>query len=322
LHVPVSSIGSARAFSPDLPMDVRNDEGASPNAAAPPTAALDDGAYLQRLGQRVRDARTRRGMTRKILAHDSGVSERYLALLETGQGNISIVLLRQVARALNMRLEDLVREEADPSVDARLLAEFLGRLSADELSEVRTLLTERFGGFALSGRHRRIALVGLRGAGKSTLGRRLAERLSVPFLELDAEVERASGVSLGEIFALYGQTAYRRWERRCLDEIVERHPRGFVLATGGSIVAEAATFERLLAHCYTVWLRASPEEHMSRVVAQGDLRPMANNKEAMEDLRRILAVRNPLYAKADAVVDTSGQPVDAALQALLAAVHH
>jgi XRE family aerobic/anaerobic benzoate catabolism transcriptional regulator len=303
-------------------MDTRLNDSSPPDEAAPAASALDDGAYLQRLGQRVRDARTRRGMTRRILAHDSGVSERYLALLETGQGNISIVLLRQVARALNMRLEDLVREAADPSVDARLLAEFLGRLSADELSEVRTLLTERFGGFALSGRHRRIALVGLRGAGKSTLGRRLAERLAVPFVELDAEFERASGVSLAEIFALYGQTAYRRWERRCLEEVVERHPRGFVLAAGGSIVAEAATFERLLAHCYTVWLKASPEEHMSRVVAQGDLRPMANNAEAMEDLRRILAVRGPLYAKADAIVDTAGRGVDETLETLLAAVHH
>jgi XRE family transcriptional regulator, aerobic/anaerobic benzoate catabolism transcriptional regulator len=303
-------------------MDLEPNGGAPPGEAPPQAAASDDGDYLHRLGQRVRDARTRRGMTRKILAHDSGVSERYLALLETGQGNISIVLLRQVARALNMRLDDLVREQADPPVDARLLSEFLARLSSDELSEVRTLLTERFGGFALGGRHRRIALIGLRGAGKSTLGRLLAERLSLPFLELDAEIERESGVSLGEIFALYGQAAYRRWERRSLEDVVERHPHGFVVAAGGSIVAEAATFERLLAHCYAIWLKTSPEEHMGRVVAQGDFRPMANNREAMEDLRRILAVRGPLYAKADAVVDTSGRAVEDSLQALLAAVHH
>jgi XRE family transcriptional regulator, aerobic/anaerobic benzoate catabolism transcriptional regulator len=303
-------------------MDLQANRSVLPEDVPPQAAANDDGEYLHRLGQRVRDARTRRGMTRKILAHDSGVSERYLALLEAGRGNISIVLLRQVARALNMRIEDFVREAAEPSIDARLLSEFLDRLSPDELSEVRTLLTERFGGFALSGRHRRIALIGLRGAGKSTLGRLLAERLSLPFVELDAEVERESGMSLSEIFALYGQAAYRRWERRCLESVVERLPRGVVIATGGSIVSEAATFERLLSNCYTVWLKALPDEHMGRVVAQGDFRPMANNKEAMDDLRRILAVRGPLYAKADAVVDTSERSTEDSLQALLAAVHH
>jgi XRE family aerobic/anaerobic benzoate catabolism transcriptional regulator len=296
-------------------------EAGAGSAAAPQPDADGDEKYLQRLGQRVRDARTRRGMTRRILAHDSGVSERYLAQLEVGHGNISIILLRQVARALNMRLDDLVREGDDPSVDARLLSEFLARLSADELAEIRVLLTERFGGLALSSRYRRIALIGLRGAGKSTLGRLLAERLALPFLELDAEIERESGISLSEIFALYGQAAFRRWERRCLDAVIERHSRGVVIATGGSIVSEAATFEQLLSSCYTVWLQASPDEHMGRVVAQGDLRPMANNKEAMEDLRRILAVRSPLYAKADAVVDTSRRSIEESLQTLLSAVH-
>ena len=166
-------------------------------------------------------------------------------------------------------------------------------------------------------RQRRIALIGLRGAGKSTLGNRLARHLDVPFIELDAEIERDFGLSLGEIFALSGQSAYRRSERRALEGVLDRHP-GFVLAAGGSIVAEAETYDELLARCFTVWIKASPEEHMSRVIAQGDLRPMSENKEAMADLERILAARTPLYARADAVIDTAGCSIEASFSGLVA----
>ena len=265
--------------------------------------------YLRLLGERVREMRARRGMTRKILAHDSGVSERYLAQLESGQGNISILLLRQIAQALDTPLQALVLDGPEPPVDLVHTTEFLRRLPATELVEARQLLVEHFGGVDLYARRGRIALVGLRGAGKSTLGALLADRLEAPFLELDRLIEQESGVSLSVIFDLYGQSGFRRLERRVLDQVIERYPR-FVLATGGSLVSEPATFERLLTMCFTVWLRATPEEHMQRVIAQGDMRPMADNRESMSDLRRILDVREPLYRKADATIDTSGGPVE------------
>jgi len=275
--------------------------------------------FLQRLGDRVKEERARRGMTRKILARDSGVSERYLAQLETGQGNISILLLRELARALDLPLEALVREGPEPSVDFIHVVEFLRGLEAEELTEARRLLVSRFGGVDPAARRDRIALIGLRGAGKSTLGRLLAERLEVPFIELDREIEKSSGLTLSEIFDLYGQAGFRRQERRALDRVLESHPR-FVLAAGGSIVAEAATFAELLVTCFTVWIRARPAEHMARVIAQGDMRPMADNREAMADLERILAGREALYARADAQVDTAGHSVEEALEALAAAV--
>ena len=275
--------------------------------------------YLRLLGERVREMRARRGMTRKILARDSGVSERYLAQLESGQGNISILLLRQIAQALDTPLQALVLDGPEPPVDLVHTTEFLRRLPAAELVEARRLLVEHFGGVDLHARRGRIALVGLRGAGKSTLGAMLADRLEAPFLELDRLIEQESGVSLSVIFDLYGQSGFRRLERRVLDQVIERYPR-FVLATGGSLVSEPATFERLLTMCFTVWLRATPEEHMQRVIAQGDMRPMADNRESMSDLRRILDVREPLYRKADATIDTSGGSVEETLEMLQQAI--
>lgn len=287
---------------------------AGSSAAEPGNAS--ESSYLAQLGERVRETRARRGMTRKLLARDSGVSERYLAQLETGQGNVSILLLRQIARALDIPPETLVMEGPDPSVDLIHANEFLRRLPPEELAEARRLLVQHFSGVDLEARAGRIALIGLRGAGKSTLGAMLAQKLSVPFIELDRQIEQESGVSLSVIFDLYGQNGFRRLERRCLDDVVERHPR-FVLATGGSLVSEPATFERLLTTCFTVWLRATPEEHMQRVIAQGDMRPMADNRESMTDLKRILAVREPLYRKADRAVDTSGYSFPESLEMLL-----
>ena len=275
------------------------------SAAAPPEQeSAAESEYLTLVGERVRQTRARRGMTRKILARDSGVSERYLAQLETGQGNISILLLRQIANALDIPVEALVLDGPEPPVDLVHTTEFLRRMPASELAEARRVLVAHFGGVDLEARRGRIALIGLRGAGKSTLGALLGENLEVPFLELDRLIEQESGVGLSAIFDLYGQGGFRRLERRCLDQVIERYPR-FVLATGGSLVSEPATFERLLTMCYTVWLRATPEEHMQRVIAQGDMRPMADNRESMSDLRRILEVREPLYRKADLILETS-----------------
>jgi len=263
-----------------------------------------DSRFLKALGERVREARANRGMSRRILARDSGVSERYLAQLESGQGNVSVLRLRDIARALDIRLETLLLEGPELPIDLVHTTEFLRRLPIGELVQARRLLIQHFGGVDATARHDRIALIGLRGAGKSTLGAKLAARLDVPFFELDRLIEQKAGVALGVIFELYGQAGFRRLERRCLDDVIERNQR-FVLATGGGLVSEPATFERLLTACYTVWLKASPKEHMQRVMAQGDLRPMAGSRESMEDLQRILDVRKPLYGKADFVIDTS-----------------
>jgi XRE family aerobic/anaerobic benzoate catabolism transcriptional regulator len=282
-----------------------------------PVVELDT-AFLQRLGDRVREARARRGMTRKILARDSGVSERYLAQLESGRGNVSVLLLRQIAQALNMPVNDLVREENGQSVELTLIEQFLKRLPAAKLPEVRELLIREFGA-KYGNRAGRIALVGLRGAGKSTLGADLARRLGVPFFELDREIESEAGTSLHEIFLLHGQTGFRRYERRALERVLEANER-CVIATGGSLVSEPGTFDLLLSTCLTVWLKAAPEEHMARVAAQGDYRPMAGNREAMEDLRRILTGREKLYAQADITIDTAGRGADASLDELARAV--
>ena len=281
---------------------------------AQPAASRNTDAYLHRLGERVRTLRNQRGMTRKALAQHAKVSERYLAQLEAGQGNISIVLLRRIARAIGLPVTQLVHEGAEPPLDLVLLTQFLERLAPDMLVEARKLVTEHFS--SPSEDRRRIALIGLRGGGKSTLGRLLAERLDVPFIELDREIERRSGANLSEIFDMFGQETFRRAEREALDDVLRRHQH-FVIATSGSIVTEPGTLELLLASCFTVWVRAEPEEHMKRVMEQGDMRPMANNARAMEDLESILKSREPLYAKAEAVVATTGKTPEQNLAELL-----
>jgi len=273
----------------------------------------DDSVYLRLLGERIRDLRVRRGMTRKILAHHSSLSERYLAQLESGQGNISILRLRQLAQAMGIPLEELIRVGPDLPPELTLLVQYLNRLSPAKLAQARELLLTSF---ETRGRRGRIALIGLRGAGKTTLGRMLATHLQLPFVEMAEAIEREAQMSLSEIFSLYGQAAYRRYERRALQQMVEHHDR-LVLAPGGSIVTEPATFDELLTSCYTIWLKASAEEHMARVVGQGDRRPMTENPEAMKDLQRILAGREPMYIKADALVDTSGRTVPESFSELL-----
>jgi XRE family aerobic/anaerobic benzoate catabolism transcriptional regulator len=258
-------------------------------------------------------------MTRKILARDSGVSERYVAQLESGKGNISILLLRQIARALDMPIEDIAPEGEEPSTDAQHAIALVRRLSHADQQRARQLLMENFGAASATNRNQKIALIGLRGAGKTTLGALLAKRLGYPFVELDKEIEEEAKAPLAAIFDLYGQPAFRRLERRCLDRVIARHPRA-VIATGGGIVSDPATFERLLSQCYTIWLRASPSDHMERVIAQGDMRPMADNREAMADLRRILKGRDALYSKADAHVDTSGRTIPESLDSIVTAL--
>ena len=271
---------------------------------------------LQTLGERVRDLRAQRGMTRKILARDSGVSERYLAQLESGVGNGSILLLAKVAAALHVTLTALLRQESRVAPDFEQLQNLVKRLTPAQQKSAHDLLAREFDA-DVKARMQRIALVGLRGAGKSSLGLALARRIKLPFIELDREVEREADTSLNEIFMLYGQAGYRRHERAALVRVLRLHERA-VIATGGSIVSEPDNYDLLLCGCYTVWLRAQPEEHMARVLAQGDTRPMKGNREAMDDLRRILLTRAPLYGRADAVVDTSGRVLDASLDELAA----
>jgi XRE family transcriptional regulator, aerobic/anaerobic benzoate catabolism transcriptional regulator len=270
--------------------------------------ARDKHPFLVTLGETVRTLRARRGMTRRALAAEADVSERHLANLESGVGNASILVLRQVADALGCPLTELFDAGSGASPDATLIRDLLRNRSGDDLQRARVALSRLFTDGARTGaRLTRIALVGLRGAGKSTLGRMLAKDFGWPFVELTHEIERLAGCNVAEIHSLYGTSAYRRYERRALDDVVQRFGE-VVIATPGGLVSDAATFNRLLDRCFTVWLQTTPEEHMSRVLAQGDYRPMAGNTEAMEDLRRILAGRAPFYAKADVAFDTSGRP--------------
>ncbi len=247
---------------------------------APLSPAQQEAAYLARLGERVRAWRARHAVTRKSLATASRVSERYLAQLESGQGNISVLLLRKLAQAMRVSVDSLLRDETEQGPAPR-----------------------------------RVALLGLRGAGKSTLGVRLAAALGQPFIELDNEVEREAGAKLGEVFALYGVDAYRRFERRALERVLRSHEAA-VIAVGGSLVTDSESYRLLLEHCHTVWLKAKPEEHMNRVIAQGDMRPFKGKASALEEIRALLADRDRLYARANLTIETSGRSIKASLEEL------
>ncbi|MGJ7511280.1 helix-turn-helix transcriptional regulator [Variovorax sp. GT1P44] len=284
---------------------------------APISVLADDRSpYLDEFGERLRTLRSRRGVTRKELALVSGISERYLANLELGRANPSLVILDQVAHGLDCAIAELVGDATTLTPEWLLLRDLLSGRSEAELHAARVAIAQMLGaGTDGAGNLNRIALIGLRGAGKSTLGRMLAEELGVPFIELSTEIEQVAGYSIREIHDLYGPNAYRRYERRALEQTLQIHSE-FVLATPGGMVAEPSTFSLLMSHCRTVWLRAKPEDHMSRVAQQGDFRPMAGNEEAMEDLRRILTGREAFYAKAEVQVDTSAQPLEKTLQLL------
>jgi XRE family transcriptional regulator, aerobic/anaerobic benzoate catabolism transcriptional regulator len=296
---------------------VAKNKSMSSNILHPSEAAASQGdadsvknPFLAALGERVRALRARRGMTRKAVAQTAGVSERHLANLEYGEGNVSILLLLQVAQALQSSLAELLGDVTTQSAEWLLIRELLENRDDATLRRVRLAVSDLLGAQAgpQPGKSSCIALIGLRGAGKTTLGQMLADDLGYPFVELSREIEKFAGCSVSEIQGLYGQNAYRRYERRALEEAIQIYPEA-VIATPGGLVSDAATFNLLLAHCTTIWLQAEPEDHMNRVRAQGDLRPMAASAEAMDDLRTILAGRSAFYSKAQYRLDTSAQPL-------------
>ncbi len=295
--------------------------GAASGDNSPPSAERKNPSLLA-LGDRVRSLRAQRGMTRKAVAIAADVSERHLANLEYGIGNASFLVLQQVAGALHCAMAELIGDVTTTSPEWLLIRELLDNRDEGSLRRARIAITDALGAGGAPGaasahrqNHQQVALIGLRGAGKSTLGQMLADDLGYPFVELSREIEKFAGCSIAEIQALYGQSAYRRYERRALEEAIQIYPEA-VIATPGGLVSDAATFNLLLAHCTSVWLQAAPEDHMQRVAEQGDLRPMAASKEAMDDLRQILAGRAAFYSKADLVVDTSAAPLEATFQAL------
>jgi XRE family aerobic/anaerobic benzoate catabolism transcriptional regulator len=274
--------------------------------------------FLEQLGQRVRTTRALRGMSRKVLAKVSGISERYIAQLESGKGNVSIVLLRRVSDAMGAHLEDLL-PSPDPTPDWQMFRDLLRKATPAQIAQAKDILAGHGASTHRAPTFAGIALIGLRGAGKTTLGRILAKKLGWSFVELNKEIETQNGLSVAEIIALYGQEGFRRMEQAALGQLLARKEL-MVLATGGGIVSEPLTFDLILSSFYTIWLKAEPEEHMARVRRQGDLRPMADDRSAMAELRNILVSREPLYARASAVVDTAGLSVEGAAARLSDAV--
>lgn len=292
----------------------------TPGAAVPGRRTAAAEALLRRVGERVRNIREQRAMTRQNLATAADVSVAYVGRMEAGKGNVSLQLLQQLALALGVSMEDLVRDDSAANLDVTLIAEFLRRQPPASLARIRAQLMETYG-YTKQARNRHIALLGLRGAGKSTLGQRLADALQRPFIEMDREIEKDAGLALSEIFLSYGQADFRRLERRCLERIVSSSGASVIAASGG-IVTEPGTFSFLLASCFTVWLKTHPEEYFRRVTAQRDERITAPDlkKEAMDNIRRSLEARDHFYMRADVTLDTTGKSVEQALQELLGSV--
>jgi XRE family aerobic/anaerobic benzoate catabolism transcriptional regulator len=278
-----------------------------------------DEAFVAAIGRLVRLARAKRGMTRRQLAEESGASERYLAQIESGQGNPSVIILKSVADALEVPIIELLPRTSARAAALTQIIDQLGRVPLSELASIGEVIEQRVAQTAMSDRARRVALVGLRGAGKSTLGRMLAERLGCPFIELDRVVEQEYGATVSFLIEMAGLATFRRYERECLERVIAQHEAA-VIATAGGIVSNAETYALLLRQTTTVWLKARPDEHMSRVIEQGDFRPMAQNREAMADLVAILEARGADYARADAELDTSGDSVEQSFAKLLRTV--
>lgn len=265
-----------------------------------------------RLGQRIRSARAARAMTMKQLANDADISLPYLSRVEKGDGNISIGVLYKLAQALSLDPDTLLADNEKYGNDYALIVELLKRQPAPRLARLRDDLIAELAEGETQATPKRIALTGLRGSGKSTIGPLLAEKLRLPFIELNREVEKVAGLSLGSLFSVYGQGGFRRFERQCLDQVIASHPE-LVLATGGGIVVEPSTYELLLHSFYTVWLHAEPEEYFRRVMAQHDARIATHQleREAMTNIRDTMAERRKLYARAQLSIDTNQQSPEA-----------
>jgi len=284
---------------------------AKTNAKRPPAAPEreDHRAFVAAIGRLVRLSRAKRGMTRRQLAQASGASERYLAQIEGGEGNPSVIMLASIAQALDVPIIELLPRSNGRTAAMAQILDVLARTPRAELPALAELIESRAARSAAIDRGRRIALVGLRGAGKSTLGRRLADALGCPFIELDRLVEQDYGARIPDLIEMAGLATFRRYERACLERVIDQHEAA-VIATAGGIVSNSETYALLLRRTHTVWIKARPDEHMSRVMAQGDFRPMAQNREAMADLVAILDARRADYARAQAELDTSGDTVE------------
>jgi len=291
---------------------------AKPPASAK-TDAAGEAAFVTEIGRLIRLGRARRGISRRQLAQNSGISERYLAQIEGGQGNPSAIVLKSIAEAIDTPIIDLIPRSGAHNGALTQILDLLGRMPAAELPEIAELMQRRLSGAPISDRARRIALVGLRGAGKSTLGRMLAARLGCPFIELNRMVEQSYGASVSLLIEMSGVGSFRRYERDSLERVIAEHEQ-VVIATAGGIVSNPETYALLLQRTHTVWIKARPDEHMSRVMEQGDFRPMAQNREAMADLVAILEARGTDYARAQAQLETSGRSIDASFNELNALV--